>query len=240
MTAEPGKVHFEWDLSSSADVVEYKFQRKPNGAPGWATLVAFVKTSPISVFTDSTASVRRYWDYRLLAIDDVGLIGSSKVIKAKPVDNGIRAAITNFSGSAPPDAAELALGWDYPKNDPDLMGFEIFRAIGSNEKRSFKFITFDEALSAGGAVPGTLFGYLDSDLDFKVPVQTSYNAPYLDATTVVTGGNVTVNGNTTTVTPQSPNVPSNPQAGITLRYWVIAKYFDGAMSPLSTEVTIQL
>lgn len=242
VTAEPGRVNFEWELSSSNDARDHKFQRKPNGAPGWVTLVEFTGQNPLFGFIDSTASFKQYWDYRLIAIDEVGLVGSSKVIKAKPVDTGIRDSVLNFSSqlvSGGTVDSFVDLGWDYT-HDPDLEGFEIFRAIDNNEKRSFKFVSIAEAINSQSQL-GANFGYLDFDTDFKnVPVQTSYSANLQDAATVVTGGVVSVNGNTYTIVPISPNVAANPQAGVTVHYWIMAKFIDGATSPLSNEVVIQI
>ena len=243
VTAEPGKVYFEWALSSSEDVEEYKFQRKPNGSPGWSTLLTFdpndtLQQTPLR-FIDSTASVRKWYDYRLIAKDDAGLIGSSKVIKAKPVDNGVRDSIENFDGELLGSGAHtyVLLEWDFPgKNDPDLLGFQIFRAIDTNAMRSYKFITVEEA---GGVATNfslaTSFGFRDIDLNFSIPVQTVYT--FTDSQ-VSTGGNPSGGGNT--IYSISPNVPVNPSNGVTLKYWVMAKFIDGGFSPLSPAVEIQM
>ena len=72
----------------------------------------------------------------------------------------------------------ITLGWDYMK-DPDLDGFEIYRAVDSNEKRSFKFVTVLEAESMPSPTLGTSMGFADYDTDFiNVPVQNSYSARF--------------------------------------------------------------
>ncbi len=239
VTAAPGKVFFDWALSSSQDVVEYRFQRKPNGSPGWTTLLSFdpldsLQQAPLA-FTDSTASVRKWYDYRLVAEDDAGLLGSSKVIKAKPVDNGLRDSITNFSAQYQSQHNMVFLSWGYI-SDPDLMGFQVFRGIDSNDIRSYKFVPLEEA--AGFSVDFNLpqgYGFVDEDMDFRLPLQTVYLAQ--DAQTN-TGGNPSGGGNT--VLPINPNFPSSTTSHTTLRYRVMAKYVDGGFSPLSPIVTIQL
>lgn len=240
--AEAGKVHFEWALSSSEDVADYKFQRKPHGGSGWETLLAFghepQANAPLA-FTDSTASVRRFWDYRLLARDDAGLLSSSKVIKAKPLDTGLRDSITNFSGQLASMGNRVILEWDYIKDDPDLAGFQIYRSFDTCAMQSYRFITVAQALNAAVAVSaGQIFAFTDTDVDFKIPVQSNYTG-LIDANTVVTGGTVTVIGTTVSVTPQSPNLPQSPQDGVTINYWVMAKYIDGGYSALSEKVEVE-
>ncbi|MBK6901541.1 MAG: fibronectin type III domain-containing protein [Saprospirales bacterium] len=240
--SEPGKVHFEWALSSSEDVVDYEFQRKPNGAPGWVTLLAFdhdPQQNPPLAFTDSTASVRRYWDYRLLARDDAGLLGSSNVIKAKPLDTGLRDSITNFTGQLIDNGNVAILEWDYIKDDPDLAGFQIYRSFDTCAMQSYRFITVEEALdNVLTTGSNALFAFVDYDLDFRVPVQTAY-VTNVDVNTVVTGGTVAVIGTSVSVTPQSPNLPQNPQDGVIINYWVMARYIDGGYSALSEGVELE-
>jgi hypothetical protein len=65
----PEKYILNGRLSSSEDVVDYEFQRKPEwsarlGRRCW-TFDHDPEQNPPLAFTDSTASVRRYWDYRL-------------------------------------------------------------------------------------------------------------------------------------------------------------------------------
>jgi hypothetical protein len=148
----------------------------------------------------------------------------------------------DFSGFLAGGAANgrIVLGWNYMK-DPDLEGFEIYRAVDNNEKRSYKFVTVQEAESNPSQTLGTYMGYVDFDTDFvNVPVQTSYYANITNQGTVVTGGTVTNSGTNYTVTPQNPNMASNPQMGVTLHYWVMARYMDGATSPLSNEFIVQI
>ena len=241
VVAETGKVHFTFEFSSSPDARDYEFQRKPHGVSGWVTLWAFNLNQAEPLYTDSTASVTRYWDYRLLAIDEVGNTSSSKVVKAKPIDNGIRPDVMDFNGMIEAiDVGNVILGWNYVK-DPDLEGFEIYRGVDNNSKRSFKFVTVDEARLVPSQQMGTLLGYRDFDTDFKnIPVQTSYTAGNLPPNTTIVGGTVYNNGTTTTIVPGNANVANNPVAGVTLKYWIIARYMDGAMSPLAGPVSVQI
>jgi len=240
--SEPGAVHFEWALSSSEDVVDYKFQRKPEGEAGWTTLLDFdhdpLENAPLA-FTDSTASVRRYWYYRLIARDDAGLTGSSKVVRAKPLDTGLRDSIENFTGQLIDSGNAALLEWDYVAEDPDLAGFQMYRSFDTCSMQSYEFITVEEASDNAIAMGSSQkYAFIDFDLGFRVPVQTTYVTTY-DANTVVTGGTVTVNGNTVSVTPQSQNLPQSPANGVTINYWVMAKYIDGGYSALSERVEVE-
>ncbi len=236
VTAEPGAVHFQWALSSSDDVVEHQFQRKPHGRPGWVTLLTFQPANSQSQYSDVTASVRQYWDYRLIAKDEVGHISSSKIIKAKPVDNGLRDSIQNFGGqlvNAGMDHSYVLLEWDYLK-DPDLLGFQIFRGIDSNDLRSYRFISEQEAKAfAVNFNAGSGYGFVDDDLDFVGVAQQNV---YTAAGTVTNSGGNPSSGSQ--VFPVNPNLPAHPQTGVTLRYHVMAKFVDGAASPLSPPVVI--
>ena len=241
VTAEVGQVHFEWELSSSEDVEEYRFQRKPHGVPGWADLVQFDPHLPIYAFTDSTASERIYSDYRLIAIDDAGLAGYSKTVKAKPIDNGVRDTIFDFTGTLVPDVG-VNLNWSYLK-DVDLEGFQIYRSIDGGPLRVYGFLPFNGTYNYNSNTGIPEFSYYDDDLDMdNVPVQNNYSSPY-DYLTTYTGGSISTVGGTVNITPppQNTNLPNPTLIGNhNFTYKVMAKFLDGAMSPLSTEVIIQL
>ena len=245
---EIGQVRIEWVLSSSEDVEEYKFQRKPEGSPSWVTLLTFDSDTSVQTvtlaYTDSTASVRRYWNYRLLARDDAGLVSSSKVITTKPVDDGRRGDIANFSGYSTLDVGTF-LDWDYTMStDPDLEGFQIFRSFDNNPMQSYKFLSVQDARASAYSIGSSkMYALVDDDIDFKIPVQTTYvSQNYVDASTVIinNSGTVTSNGSYFTIVPASTNTPANPDAvgGVTVNYWVMAKHMDGGYSPVSGVVSV--
>ncbi len=236
VTAEPNKVHFTWAYSSSNDVVLYQFQRKVNGKPGWATILSFDPGSHILNFTDTTASYKSWWDYRLLAKDEADNVASSKVVKAKPVDNGIRDSVQNFTGQLLQIPHSLVLlQWDYMK-DPDLIGFQIYRGIDTSQMRSYKFLTVQQAKSGWidvGGNPGLQYGFVDNDLDFQIPKQTIYTMANLGTNT---GGNPSSGNNVYSINPNQTTLVNHH----ILHYQVMAKFANGASSPLTHVVVIQL
>jgi hypothetical protein len=238
VTTASGVVNFEWVLSSSTDVVQYDFQRKRQGAPQWEPLLTFIPNDNVLNFTDTTASYKFWYNYRLLAKDEAGLVGSSKMVKARPVDNGLRDSIQDFTGvytQLPGAISDVVfLHWDYV-HDLDLEGFVIYRGIDSNDIRAFKFITLQQAGQYSAMNGGGGLAFVDTDLDFaNVPVQNNY----LAAGTITNSGGNPYSGSN--VFPINPNIPNNPQNGVTLTYKVMAKFMDGGMSPLTEKVVIQL
>lgn len=240
VVAEPSKVNFEWVLSSSDDVVLYSFQRKQQGKSKWEDILSFVPIDNITRFQDTTASYLYWYNYRLLAKDDAGLTASSKVVKARPVDNGLRDSIENLVGtlvlgSVSLDARYVLLSWDYDKNAIDLEGFQIYRGIDSSDLRAYKFITLAQGQQFASNYGATQWAFADYDLDFvNVKVQNSYvaaNGPITNP-----GGNPT--SGTNTVHPISPNTASSPMNGTGLTYRVMAKFYNGATSPLSIPISI--
>lgn len=239
VTSEPKMIHFDWILSSSDDVVQYDFERKIQGGAKWEVLLTFTPTDNLINFTDSTASYKTWYNYRLLAKDEANLKSSSKIVKARPVDNGIRDSIENFAGGMAPygggglDVDSIAvLLWNYDK-DIDLEGFQIYRGIDTSDLRAYKFISYAEASEVAGNVSYLGLAFADFDLDFvNIPVQTNYTS----STTIVnSGGNPTSGSN---VFPLNPNIANNPTSGVTLVYKVMAKFVDGGTSPLSKKVEV--
>jgi hypothetical protein len=239
VTSEPKMIHFDWILSSSDDVVQYDFERKIQGGSKWEILLSFTPGDNIKNYTDSTASYKTWYNYRLLAKDEANLKASSKIIKARPVDNGLRDSIENFAGAMTPygggglDVDSVAvLLWNYDK-DIDLEGFQIYRGIDSNDLRAYKFVTFSEASNIAGYVSYQGLAFADFDMDFvNIPVQTNYAS----STSIVnSGGNPSSGAN---VFPLNPNIANNPNAGVTLVYKVMAKFVDGGTSPLSDKVEV--
>ena len=236
VTTEPDIIHFDWVLSSSDDVVQYDFQRKKQGSSKWEVLIDFTPNDNILNFTDSTASYKNWYNYRLLAKDEANLTSSSKIVKARPVDSGLRDSIENFIGDmvllGGAIDSVLLLEWDYEK-DVDLEGFQIYRGIDSSDIRAFKFVTYEQARQVAVGISSTGLAFTDFDLDFvNVPVQTNY----------VAGGTIPNSGGNpfsgTNVFPVNPNTANNPQSGVTLIYKVMAKFVDGGTSPLTHKVAV--
>jgi uncharacterized protein len=206
-------VRFKFTPSSSSDVVNYKFQRRKKSYIDWQTL-AVIPPNALSQYTDSTAYRRHVYEYRLVAYDEAGLGGASKVLEVKPFDNGLRPPILNLQGTpigAPITAVNLT--WQYPQwNDPDLMGFQIQRAVGGDPIRNLLFVNVQQASTNDNHQNGINdFAWGDPDVStFKRLITNSLTLP-ISVVPNLLGGNT----------------------GVVVRYVVYAKYIDGAMSPLA-------
>ena len=246
-------VYFEWDLSPSNDVVSHTLERKELGMPEWVTVVNFEINHPVLSFTDSTASVRKRYEYRLVAIDDADLKSSSKVIKTKPVDSGLRHAIENFVGQLNQNPKTVVLQWDYD-DDADLVGFEIYRAIQDvNKQRSYDFISIPP-VTPSGAVANNSNAFLNGNTWHCVftDVDVKFNLKHMNNFVAFPNPAGVANNAVPAPAPPGPGAASanfvvpNPNnlAGqqinqpTLLYYWVMAKYADGGYSPVAGHLTI--
>ncbi len=241
-------VYFEWDLSPSTDVVSYTLERKELGIPEWVSVVTFVDS--LFSYKDVTASVRQRYEYRLVAKNDADLKSSSKIIKTKPVDSGVRGLIQNFVGQLIQNPKRVVLQWDYP-NDPDLIGFEIFRAIQDvNKQRSYDFMKIPMSAPAGAVSNSNLAvlngnnwhcTFTDLDVNFAIkqinafvafpnPAGVPNNAVPIPVPGAVANNFVVPNPNN--LAGQGNQIPTQ------LFYWVMAKYADGGYSPLTGQLMI--
>lgn len=219
--------------SSSSDVVRYEIEKQEQNSPTWIRLVEFAAAALPSTYTDSLSyeykplSRRRWYQYRVLAYDADGNVSSSQAVKAKPMDQGIRPPIQNFTAEYISVGAEphVRLRWNHDP-DIDLAGFQIYRAIDTSQMRSFKFV----AATHIGTSNSNLFGYDDTDMELKTLLQKMLFTKPPDQS----------GGFATAVVPLVINKPISvaPNAFITLRYQVMAVYFDGAQSLLSSEVQV--
>lgn len=215
--------------SSSTDVVNYKLQRRLKGYIDW-DVIATLGQVGIKPFLDTTVNKKRRYEYRLVALDEVNLEGISNILEVKPLDNGLRSPIENLlatkvgSAGVIPEPKSVLLSWDYPISDePDLMGFQIMRAVGGDPMRTLEFISLTAAGNAsnqgspgGGNLPGD-FAYFDLDAaTFKKIIQQGKVQPANAVTPPLTTGAL----------------------GVVVRYSVYATFVDGAMSPISTVTVI--
>jgi hypothetical protein len=97
-------------------------------------------------------------------------------------------------------------------NDPDIIGFQIQRAVGGDPIRNLLFLNVQQASTNDSQQGGSSdFGWTDPDVStFKRLITNSLTLPISVVPNLV-GGNT----------------------GVVVRYVVYAKYIDGAMSPLA-------
>ncbi len=181
----------------------------------------------------------------MIATDDADLETSSNIVKARPVDTGLRHDIQNFVGQPIATPKSIILEWGYT-DDADLIGFEIFRAVqDSNRQRSYAYLKIppDQAGAASGS-SATLTGnqwhcsYTDSDLNFSLKQLNSFmvlpNPNANPNASVPSPGSPAPGQNHSTVVVSNPNNLSGQQVTkpTILYYWVMAKYADGGYSPV--------
>lgn len=190
------------------------------------------------------ASKRFWYRYRLVAIDEAGNQGGSKVVSAKPINDGLRDPIGGFMSLTPPDASEeVSLTWTYPL-DIDLIGFQIYRGFDSTAVRSYRFFpvpppnnSTEMLMSPEGN--GHRFSFVDRDMDFKIPVQTEFVFPNNPANPNKALPPPNTGATTSTFVIPNPNVPPpGVLTGTKIYYWVMAQFADGSTSPLAGFVEV--
>ncbi|HLP94662.1 MAG TPA: hypothetical protein VK168_11535 [Saprospiraceae bacterium] len=213
--------------STSHDVVKYIFQKRREDSPDWETLAEFPSGQMVSTYTDSLTYLdpitrRRWYYYRLVAVDDADLESGSQAVRTKPLDQGMRGPVQNLVAIfAPGPPKRVQLTWNYAP-DMDLVGFQIYRGIDNSPLRSFKFIPITS--------PNGIHVFIDGDTNLKVvPKKVTFLQPAL------------AGGPPIPVNPGALNQPVNvsPNAFMALRYQVMAVFADGAQSPLSPVVQVQ-
>jgi hypothetical protein len=245
-------VRFVFEISSSTDVVSYRFERKRQGIPGWTSLLTFPAASPVGNYFDDSGDKRKVYEYRLLAIDDAGLISSSDIIKAQRIDDGLRHPIQNLAAQVVSGEKIVNLSWDYVY-DKDVIGFEVYRAVqDSNKQRSYAFVSWPAVKSTnpGFSNSVTLAGnslhadFTDFDVKFDAPQLNTFQffvTPGAVPNQSITGTIVTdaTSGTFTVPNPNNMNGQSTT-AAYKLYYWVVARFADGAASPIAGWVVVQI
>ncbi|MCB9275458.1 MAG: hypothetical protein H6564_15545 [Lewinellaceae bacterium] len=227
-----------WVESSSPDVAEYQLLRRKVPGYSWDVLHNWAP-GELSAYTDTTVSYQHEYEYRLIAIDDAGLRGSSSPVRARPLDDGVRSAIENLwllpghrrkpasgqsqyviwdgnaysishtVGSGQPVARGAAiLLWEYPAI-PGLHSFLIYRAGADGQFRAYQTVYPDNALLN----PANLQELIDAF-----------------------GADVNINPNSAVDTYRF--VDEELKGGQSFKYKVMARYLDGAASPMSRAVVI--
>jgi uncharacterized protein len=217
--------------SSSADVTRYEIEKQDESSPTWVKLDEFSAAALPALYTDSVSyqkaeSRRRWYRYRVLAYDADDNVSSSQAVRTKPLDQGIREPVQDFTAEYVSPEPHVRLRWTYAP-DMDLAGFQIYRAIDTSKMRSFKFISL---ATLGTSMTPNQYGYDDWDMELKtLLLKDAFTKPPAQP-----------GGTFTTVVPVVVNKPLStaPNASVTLRYQVMAVCFDGAQSPLSPEVQV--
>lgn len=249
-TASGNAVVFQFEMSSSSDVVKYIFERKLPGTPNWEALTSFPASAPQYQYADASGDKRRWYEYRLLAEDEAKLRSSSVIVRTKKLDDGMRAPVQNFQAQPFNNSTYVGLSWEYPI-DPDLIGFEVYRAVqDSAKKRSYVFVPYPQgstnnpAFTAGITLNGNTasVNFTDFDISFDAPQLNTFQffgTPDMNINQSVVDMFSTTYSGTYTV-PNPNNLAGQNSTQIFLHYWVIAKFADGGMSPFAGPLTVQV
>lgn len=235
---EDSKVVLKWELSSSNDVEYHRLERKIMNVHGWSEIITLnASDPPVNGYEDLTTTPGVWYEYRLLAYDEADNFSSSKIVKARGIDNGIRPPIEDLTGQFFPvntnpqvnnvrsGVPVINLNWSYSSDFPALVGFTIYRSADSTRMATFKTISLEDATRMATSFSGGRgidCGFIDDDLFMGMNVRSSYVIPsrYNPANPGniprSTPGSVPVfrniNGGPTNI-PPNVNVVPNPNSG---------------------------
>lgn len=136
--ARTAGIYLGWDHSPSTDVVQHLLQRKLSTQTQWTTLYEQTGISLDPSFLDTTVIKGREYVYRMLAEDEAGLQGSSRMFTIRAMDDGIRPPVTNVQARIE-GGKRVRLSWNHGSpntTNGEVMGlydFQIYRSIGSND-----------------------------------------------------------------------------------------------------------
>lgn len=172
-------IYLNWRNSSSKDVEKYILQRKTAKSKNWKNLYEFTPIDPIWEFFDTTASFQYEYNYKILAIDDDGLMSNSKILEMKPIDIGKRSAIENFTGSPNRKEKHIQLNWLYPKVK-QLLEFVIYRAKNDEPMTTYKSIPVEKLLNSAYDRETNLYQYKDEKIIMNTKYSYAVMANYTD------------------------------------------------------------
>lgn len=98
---KPDGIHLKCLFSESKDVQKHLLMRKPDIGPGWEIIKTILKKDIDSIgnlIIDTTQLIKQYYQYRLIAYDDVDNASPSNIVKGRPFINLERGKIENFKG----------------------------------------------------------------------------------------------------------------------------------------------
>lgn len=252
-----------WENSPSEDVVKHNLERRLYGAgTKWEVISTFnsINKTSSQTYLDSLVSYNEAYLYRIVAIDDSGLSGTSQMVKLVALGSGFRPNPTELEGcyisrgiigsnlaSITVDAVLLSspavvLKWEYNTVHPKLQDFVIYRTNQLNfapvtiasvgVKESAKIID-DVNLLLGKApclVRGLKPKVLPNDDDITIVT------PIKRSSSLYYGSNPKANEfffiDTQLISPSKPTEE--------LFYWVQARYADGTVSELVGPVAVSI
>ena len=139
VTADTLAVRLEVGLSGALDLREHRLERRALGAAdtAWTSLARYAAGAlgAVAFLTDSTGAEGRRYDYRVVAVDDAGLLGVSPTQTASRTPRILRAPVESFGVGVLAGMTAPTLQWRYPRS-PTLEAFQVYRAEGAAPPRA--------------------------------------------------------------------------------------------------------
>ena len=162
-------VNLTLSQSTTPDVEEHQMQRRIEGTPNWETVQTIPKSAKTTSFSDAAFDSQQNfaYEYRLLAIDEVGNASSSQIVKASPIDSGVRDSVQTVVLSK--SSQGLRVAWSYP----DVTGvvlFQVYRDKDDTGLRAYAAVTPETAIQSASPsddpnLPDNVnFLYIDQDI----------------------------------------------------------------------------
>jgi hypothetical protein len=147
-------VVLKWINSSSDDVKSQYLYRKMQGESDW-TLISKYENHPFqNEFIDRNFEKKKFYEYRLQAIDSSGLKSEfSPIGSVRTYDNGLRKGITEFTLLFDKEKGKNVLNWKYEEKGD--YQFWIYRALKNQPITKYKVVKgasrmFEEEVVNGG------------------------------------------------------------------------------------------
>ena len=122
----------------------------------WDDIVNISPNDTLTEYSDSTASNKYFYKYRLLAIDEADNKSSSSIVRCKPVDSGVRDGISSVQIQHNPGEKGMKLTWSYDQTE-GIYRFQIYRSLNNGPMRAYKAVKPEEVVSSGTMIgPGSV------------------------------------------------------------------------------------
>ena len=144
-SADEEGVHIEWVNSNSEDVVIHLLYRRKTTENDWRLIAMFEVKDSINEYTDADLSLKDYYEYTMIAVDDNKLESEpTKVITLKRIDLGIRKDMSKFYATADRTNKLIKLQWAY--NEPGVARYVIYKAREDVALTTYKSIPSSEKI----------------------------------------------------------------------------------------------
>lgn len=158
-------VLLSWTPSSSLDVTQHQVQRKKTSDEDWKVVFNWGENETFTAYKDSNLTIQVVYNYRVVAIDSVGLESHSKVVRVSQLDKGKRSMIENFQVKLTSQQSDVQLRWTYPPAN-SLYQFVIYRSTGGGPLRTIHTLRLDQESYSGSAEAAfQAFQYDDNNID---------------------------------------------------------------------------